>query len=321
MPSTKVVNAKKIYVSIASYRDPFLQRTIDSLYCSAEFPERITVGSFIHAFDYDMDVCVPIKREGYDVHYEVETPGSIFSVTACRNRCLKWLDDSYDYVLQVDAHTAFDNEWDTYLIELIEGMPSSKPILSGALSSFGVYEDGREIRDYVSAAKTFYLDHTDTKRAYINAYDLAPNGTIIPTPLDQPYVSGWYMAGHFIFAPTSYFKSIEQPEWVLFWGEEVINSFRAFTSGWDVLIPQSLPLYHLDENLTRTGRPRLWQDFPDTFFGKRKYTSDRIIDILLGNPHDPADMFYERSLEEFNKHVGEDLGVLIDGWRREKHGK
>jgi hypothetical protein len=316
-----VVNDKKIYVSIASYRDPFLQRTIDSLYCTADRPLNITVGCFVHAFTHDLETCTPVNRDGYKVFYDVEAPGSVFSVTACRNRCLKWLDDSYDYVLQVDAHTAFDNGWDTYLIDFIEGTGCKNPILSGALSSFGVYKDGTEIRDYVSAAKTFYLDPVDTKRAYINASDLAPNGTIVEPISGKPYAHGWYIAGHFIFAPTLYFKSIPQPEWVLFWGEEVINSVRAFTAGWDVFIPKDIPLYHLDENLTRTGRPRLWEDFPDGFFSRRDYTGNRIIDILLGNPHEESDMFYKRSLADLYTHIGTDLGALLEGWRKEKYGK
>jgi hypothetical protein len=308
---------KKIYVSIASYRDPFLQRTIDSLYCTAKNPENISVGCFIHAFQDELDLISPINRDGYNVNFDIEEPGTLFSVTECRNRSLKWLKDD-DYILQVDAHTAFDNEWDEYLINFIENIDDKKPVLSGALSSFGIYKDGTEIRIPVIAPRTFYVDPVDTKRAYMNAFDLAPNGTIIENLPNKNYAHGWYTAGHFMFAPAEYFKSIKQPEWVLFWGEEIINSVRTYTAGWNVYIPEEVPLYHLDENVTFTGRPRLWQDFPDDFFPKREPVSDRIIDIMIGLSHEDNDIFYNRTLEEFYDHVGVNLGKLFDNWRKQR---
>lgn len=310
---------RKIYVSIASYRDPFLQRTLDSLYCTADKPENITVGMFINAFPKEMKDLAPAGREGYDLRYTMEPAGLIFSVTACRNKCLTWLNDSYDYVLQVDSHTAFDNHWDTALINQIEETEDSKAILSGALSSFGVNPDGTEIRQYVSLARTFYLTNADTKRAYLNAADLAPNGTAIDPLPDKNYAHGWYITGHFIFAPAKYFKDIPQPEWVLFWGEEVINSVRAFTAGWNVYVPVDIPLYHLDENLTRTGRPRLWEDFPDNWFPRREPTAEKIIDLMNNKNVEEGDLFYERTLDELYTHIGVDLGKLFDEWRVERH--
>lgn len=312
---------KKIYVSIASYRDPFLQRTIDSLYCTAKRPENITVGCFINVLPEELQNLVPFNRYGYKVYYETERPGSLFSVTECRNRCLKWMDESFDYVLQVDAHTAFDNGWDEYLIKFIEEIEYEKPILSGALSSFGVYPDGTEERQYVSLARTFYLTNEDTKRAYMNASDLAPNGTALSLLPGKTYAHGWYIAGHFIFAPAQFFRDIKQPDWVLFWGEEVINSVRAFTAGWNVYIPEDIPLYHLDENLTLTGRPRLWEDFPDEWYPKRETTADRILDIMNNKNIKEGDLFDERSLLELYDHIGVDLGALFEEWRTERRAR
>lgn len=313
-----MVTPPKIYVSIASYRDPFLQRTIDSLYCAADNPSSITVGCFINVFPEELQEKVPFNRYGYNVIYETEMPGTVFSVTYCRNRCLKWLDDSYDYVLQVDAHTAFDNGWDTRLVEMVNSVGYEKAILSGALSSFGVYPNGEEIRDKAVLARSFYLTNEDTKRAFLNASDMAPNGCILETLPDKGYAHGWYIAGHFIFSPAKYFLDIPQPDWVLFWGEEVLNSVRAYTAGWNVYIFEDIPLYHLDENVTRTGRPRLWEDFPDEWFPKREPASDRIVDIMNNIDTVSGDLFYVRSLKELYEHVGTDLGNMFLEWRAQR---
>ena len=113
---------KKIYVSLASYRDPYLQSTIDSLFCEADYPKNIMVGCFIHALEHEIKSSELERTYDGKVQYDLELAGKMFSVTACRNRCLKWLDDTYDYILQIDSHSRFDQGWDTRLIKLIESI-------------------------------------------------------------------------------------------------------------------------------------------------------------------------------------------------------
>lgn len=304
---------KKIYVSLASYRDPYLQSTIDSLFSTAHNPNNIKVGCFIHALPEEMETLRLERTYDGRVQYALEQAGTLFSVTECRNRSLEWLDDTYDYVLQVDAHTRFDFGWDTQLIRLIESIGYKKPILSGALSIFDILPDGTEIKTYLKSAKSFYLNNDDSRRAFLRSYDLAPNGVILPLLEGKRYAHGWYMAGHFIFAPANYFRTIKQPEWVLFWGEEIINGARAFTAGWNVYVPEDIPLYHLYSQTIK--RPRLWEDFPDGFYSRREHTTDRIIDILIGKDVQEEDLFSERSLAELYAHIGYDLGALFDEWR------
>lgn len=304
---------KNIYVSIASYRDTYLQSTIDSLMCEADNTDRITVGCFVHAYPDEMELLKLDRTYDGKVLYCIEPAGSMFSVTECRNRSLTWLTENHDYVLQVDAHTRFDKGWDTYLIDLIESIEYKKPILSGSLSVFDILEDGTEIKTYMKGARSFYMHNEDTKRSVLNSFDLAPNGHVLELVENKNYAHDWYLAGHFIFAPISYFKSIPQPEWVLFWGEEIINGVRAFTAGWNVYIPEDIPLYHLYSQVIK--RPRLWEDFPDGFFGVKDYTTNKIIDIMIGKDIKDGDIFYERSLDQFYKHVGLNLGELFESWR------
>lgn len=309
----------KIYVSLASYRDPFLQSTIDSLFSKADNPQDIKVGCFIHALPEEMESLKLERTYDGKVEFRVEPAGQIFSVTECRNRSLQWLDESYDYVLQVDAHTRFDKGWDTQMIDTIKSIDYKKPILSGSLSVFDITEDGEEILTYLHGARSFYMDNDDAKKAFMNSYDLAPNGIVLECLPEKKYAHHWYMAGHFIFAPAEYFRSIPQPEWVVFWGEEIINGVRAFTAGWNVYSPEDIPMYHLYSN--RIKRPRLWEDFPDGFFSKRESTTDKIIDILIKKDIQEGDLFSERTLEELFEHIGCNLGELFNSWRQERRDK
>lgn len=311
--------SKKIYVSLASYRDPYLQSTIDSLFCEADRPNNIKVGCFIHYLPHELEKLKLERTYDGKVEYAMEPAGTMFSVTECRNRSLSFIDDTYDYVLQVDAHTRFDPGWDTQLIQLIESIEDQKPILSAALSIFDILPDGTEVKTYLKSAKSFYMNNEDARRAFLRSYDLAPNGIILPLMDGKPYALGWYMAGHFMFAPATYFKTIKQPEWVVFWGEEIINGVRAFTAGWNVYVPEDIPMYHLYSQTIK--RPRLWEDFPDGFYSRRESTTDKIIDLLNGVNIEEGDLFYERTLEELNERVGYNMGELFESWRQHRREK
>jgi hypothetical protein len=304
----------KIYVSIASYRDPYLQSTIDSLFCEADNPDNITVGCFIHALEKEFETLKLERVYDEKVKYEIEIPGQIFSVTECRNRCLKWLDDSYDYVLQIDSHSRFDQGWDTKLIKMLKSTNDNKAILSGALPVFDILEDGTEIKKQQNYPVSFIMHSDTTKENLLHSYDLSPRGQILTTLPNKEYAIDWYLAGHFMFSLSEYFKKIPQPDWVLFWGEEVLNGVRAFTAGYNVYIPKNVPIYHLYSD--RIKRPRLSQDFPKEYFPKRDYTTNRIIDILIGKDIKKDDIFYERSMSDFYIHVGYNLGEFFDFWRK-----
>jgi hypothetical protein len=125
--------SEKIYVAIASYRDIFTQRTIDSLLENASFPENITVGVFIQEFKEES----PIINKKYlnNVFIETVEVGHIFSVTYCRNQSLKFLTNE-KYVMQIDSHTIFKKNWDELLIKSFKEIKDDKKVLNARLSSW-----------------------------------------------------------------------------------------------------------------------------------------------------------------------------------------
>jgi hypothetical protein len=303
----------KIYISLASYRDPYLQGTIDSLFCEADNPENIKVGCFIHALENEIDSFVLERTYDGRVEYDLEIAGKLFSVTECRNRSLKWLDETYDYVLQIDSHSRFDQGWDTELIRILNSVEDDKKLLSGALPVFDILEDGSEVKAEQSFPVSFEMHTQSTMEWILRSYDLSPRGIILEREPGKDYARHWYLTGHFIFGPREYFIDVPQPDWVLFWGEEVLNGARTFTAGWNVYVPIDIPVYHLYSD--RIVRPRLNNDFPNEYYPRREYTTDRIIDILSRKEIKDGDIFYERSLDEFYEFVGHDLGKLYEDWR------
>ncbi len=120
---------KKIFVSIACYRDREIEWTLNDLYRNAAYPERIYTGicwQFISpADDSHFNFIHPSKNIrciGYDARQ---------SMGACwaKSEADKLKQDE-DYLLRIDSHTRVAKNWDVMLIKLLDACPSQKPILS-----------------------------------------------------------------------------------------------------------------------------------------------------------------------------------------------
>lgn len=306
-----MVGNKKIYVAIACYRDPFIQSTIDDLFSKAAYPELITVGCFVQEKTEEKPLIT--NTYGNKVKVVSQIPGEVFSVCECRNLSLQFLDDE-DFVLQIDSHTRFDEGWDKDLRYFYKSVNEEQALLSTGLPSFEAKPDGSENKHNLTEFRTFSFNNEVSKKIFKDCFDLVGISVHKPS-LEKAINKDWYLCGHFIFGPSSFFREIKQPEWVGFWGEEIINSARAYTAGWNVYSLKLVPLYHLDENMTKTGRPRLWEDFPNQYFSNRITTTTGIIETLLGKR--PENLFKERDLVDFYKLVGYNLGELFDSWRKE----
>jgi hypothetical protein len=109
------LNKKTIYIGIASYRDPYISETLKSLYNQALYPERIKTHCFIQ-HKKDEEDCIPNldkidfknrKIAKSQISIELKEAGEIFSIYECRNKSFEFLNSSYDYALQIDAHNQF----------------------------------------------------------------------------------------------------------------------------------------------------------------------------------------------------------------------
>jgi hypothetical protein len=307
-----------IYVTIACYRDHVIQSTIDDLFNKADDPTRITVGVFLQQ---KQDENLITKTYGNRVRVDTQETGKIFSVCECRNRAMCMFDDE-EYILQIDSHTRFERGWDTKLVGLHQSLNNEKALISVYLPDWFIDASGKEI--FLKRTQTFakfIFNNGKSEEAFYQYHELVPMPSTIDNAGDKELELGWYLCGHFIFGKREFFTKIIQPEWVGFWGEEVINSLRAYTAGFDVYNPANPPLYHMNEGLSvNFSRPKLWLDYPDEHHARRAPTTDRIIDIMKNNTVGPDDLFDVRPLSDLYKIVGCDLGELFYSWYTNKNG-
>ena len=314
-----VENVAKIYVSIASYRDPLVQSTIDNLFITSSGSHDIRVGVFVQEFKTD-PVSITNNYRG-KVNYVSKLPGCVFSVSKCRSLANKWLDESYDYVLQIDAHSRFENNWDDILVKehkKTSQRTESKVLFSSYLPGWTPFPtDTLFTYDPLVLSYATYNNKT-AKKSLFDTYELVP---YLEVKVRSDYLStkSWYTCGHFIFGPAKYFLDVVQPSWILFWGEELYHSLMAFTNGWDVYVPYNLPVRHMypqdvEKNMVLN---KLWNDFLIEWELNKMPSTDLVIDNIVNKTTGKEHFGTERPVDELYSYLGYDIGNLLGSWREE----
>ena len=240
-----------IFVQIASYRDPELEKTIKNMIEMADRPDKLRFGI---ARQYS-------EEDGFDKleEYREDTRFRILDIPynesngACWARHLiQQLYKNETYTLQIDSHMRFEKSWDITLIDMIDQLKEDgheKPLLTGYVSSFDPDNDpaGRA-RDpwrmtfdrFIPEGAVFFLPET------------IPNWN----DLDKPVPARFYSA-HFCFTLGQFSKEVQHDPEYYFHGEEISIAARAYTHGYDLFHPHRVVIYH---EYTRKGRTKQWDD-------------------------------------------------------------
>jgi len=294
----------KIFVSIASYRDPELIPTIKNLIANAANPQNLTICiAWQHA---DEDVWDTLDEFKDDFRFKIidipylEAQGVCFA----RHEIQKLLSDE-DYYLQLDSHHRFSKGWDITLQDysnFLKIRGHKKPILSSYLPGYFPKNDpdgrnmevwGLNIDRFMPAGVPFLRPYTvDNWRE-----------------LKEPFPSR-FLSGHFIFAPASFAVEVPYDPNLYFHGEESSLAGRAYTNGYDIFSPHRPIIWH---EYTREGKTKHWDDSKDwADRDKASYARFRkIFDMdevpcspCQRNALGPYGLGTERSLADFEKYVG-----------------
>ena len=240
-----------IFVQIASYRDPELEKTIKDMIEMADRPDKLRFGIARQFSDEDGFDKLEEYRE--DSRFRILDIPYTDSNGACWARHLiQQLYKNESYTLQIDSHMRFEKGWDTTLIDMIDQLKEDgheKPLLTGYVSSFDPDNDpaGRA-RDpwrmafdrFIPEGAVFFLPET------------IPNWN----DLDRPVPARFYSA-HFCFTLGQFSKEVQHDPEYYFHGEEISIAARAYTHGYDLFHPHRVVIYH---EYTRKGRTKQWDD-------------------------------------------------------------
>lgn len=243
-----------IYISVASYRDPELMRTLTSAINNADNPKDLHFGIFIQ----DLDRLIPnfdsIIATGPRFSIEKIHPKLAQGAGYARAKLMEMYDGE-DYFLQIDSHTQFTKGWDTSCIKQLkraqELSGNNKIILSAFPQGF-IIESGKILilnsPEYLCTPKKHVLKLN--KKQYWTAERNDFKGTV------DPEISTTVLAG-FIFTTGNIVKEVPYDPEISFFGEELCFAARAWTKGWDIYSPNQIILYHF---YTRPNYDKIWKD-------------------------------------------------------------
>ena len=243
----------KIFIQIASYRDPQLIPTIKDCLLNAKNPENLVFSiAWQHSKD---DVWDNLDEYKDDPRFKIVDIDYKDSQGACwaRNTLQKNYDGE-EYTLQLDSHHRFIKDWDVELINMIkqlQGMGHEKPLLTGYVSSFDPDNDpqGRNMVPWK-----------------MNFDRFIPEGAVffLPAAIDdfkertEPIPARFYSA-HFCFTLGQFCIEVPHDPNYYFHGEEISIAVRAYTWGYDLFHPHKIVVWH---EYTRKGRKKQWDDDP-----------------------------------------------------------
>ena len=290
----------KIFVQIASYRDPELEKTIKSMIENAKKPNNLRIGicrqyhpedGFDTLNDYRKDKRFRIL----DVEY-TESKG----VCWARNQ-VQQLYDGEEYTMQIDSHMRFEKNWDDEFIKMVKQLQKKgfqKPLLTGYVSSFNPDNDPAE----------------RIKEPWRMVFDrFIPEGAVFFLPetipgwekLKEPVTARFYSA-HFAFTIGQFSTEVQHDPEFYFHGEEISIAARAYTYGYDLFHPHKTLVWH---EYTRKGRTKQWDD--DSDWGAKNNRSHQKNRELFGmdgeetsTDFNPYGFGTERTLKDYEIYSG-----------------
>ena len=299
---------ERIFVQIASYRDPECHRTVADLFQKAKYPQRIFVG-ICNQVDLEKD------RKFFSEPYAFAAQVRETLVPAIESKGVCWarhqaeqLYSGQEYLLMIDSHTRFIEAWDERFIRELKLCPSQKAMLSN-------YPAAYTPPDRINVTHSAIVM---VARPFNQLGDLRFASKVLNAPSERP-LRGALIAGCFLFARADLIHEVPYDPHLYFAQEEIAMSVRLFTHGWDVFSPRTNMLYHMylvirelknrrlhwEDNkdwliLSRAGRARLEYLLASRTDGKE---SDHLVDI------DRYGLGQVRTLKEFEEFVGIDFAA------------
>ena len=290
----------KIFIQIASYRDPELLNTLQDCIDKSKYPENLVFGiCWQHSKEDEWDTLDDYKDDPrfriVDVDYR-ESKGACWARNTLQQQY-----GGEQYTLQLDSHHRFIQDWDEELITMLRSLQDKghqKPLLTSYISSYDPQNDP-EGRTQVPWLMNF--DRFIPEGAVFFLPATIPNWETITEPIPARFYSA-----HFAFSLGSFVEEVPHDPNYYFHGEEISIAVRAYTHGYDLFHPHKIIAWH---EYTRRGRTKQWDD--DKTWGNKNSEShlrNRKLFEMDGLTKDVDFGIYdfgtERTLEDYERYAG-----------------
>lgn len=247
-----------IFISIASYSDKLLSRTITRALETAHRPDLLRFGVI------DQSILDPSQPKiqniaSGQINYVNIHPTE--SRGACWARSLAMsLYSGETWFLQLDSHMDFDSGWDIYIKEkALEAQINKVPgVISSYPPGFNFDDNGKAVFNRYDDAIMYngLVENQQFKDDYPGLHFVSA------VKVSKETIHGYHIGGGFLFAPGNFVYHFPYDPWFYFIGEEQSMSIRLYTHGWHIYHIPALPVYHL-YNTGNSGRVLHWDTIHD----------------------------------------------------------
>lgn len=291
-----------IFVSISSYRDQELKPTILDILEKSSGNHNITFGvhiSYLEESEIDLPDLSNIKYIASKVPENIGVgSGRYISHNFYNNE---------DFYLQCDSHSRFIKNWDEVAISSILNYQSQgilKPLLS-------MYPANYWYKDLTfTKIETDIIDISYKTNISFNEKPEDFKNLRIPSQLAVPSNDNIFtksVSAGCIFTIGPFMAPNKN---MAFWGEEILMAARAYTHGYDLMVPKQQFMYHLYYNWANpeiNRRKIFWEDFPEQFELMNKASRDLIYVVLTKGLTGEGLLGTERTLSEYGVFAGLDF--------------
>jgi glycosyltransferase involved in cell wall biosynthesis len=223
-----------IFVSVASYRDEDLTKTVSSLFIAADHPENLRFGIVNQQAKgkFDDFSWLTDQAKVKNIPYQ-DAKGAGYA-----RKLAMELYDGEDFFLQIDSHMRFAKGWDTRLIDMydwcVNDAGTDRIILSQFAAPFIIYTDGSEFAP--KGDPDFWDEPSWTSVVNTWAATWAGNRERI-TDFSHP-VKTHTVLGAWLFSHGNFVRHIPYDERISFMGEELCIAVRAYTRDYALYAPR-----------------------------------------------------------------------------------
>ncbi|GKY91226.1 hypothetical protein MPSEU_000095200 [Mayamaea pseudoterrestris] len=300
-----------IFCSVASYRDPECNPTVEDLYARAKYPERIRVAILDQRIDGDNHCRIPAQpcdthpdqafckyRHLIDV-YEMDARLAVGPVFA-RHLGHRHYRGEF-FAMQLDSHVRFIQGWDVDIVDQWKSAKNEMAVLTTYLSDITDSIDQITHTSKHPARPIMCQSDYEGQGAYKHLrHGQQPEGT--PGIRGQPTLHPFWAAG-FSFARGHFVIQVpyDQYQPMVFQGEEISIGLRAFTYGYDFYAPERGVCFHMyainDNKEKRKSVPLFWEN-GKTYAGVGMRAMKRLNNII-GMAKDKDEDWQHEDIEKY----------------------
>lgn len=292
----------KIFVSVASYCDPALPRTLDECLATARYPENLTFGL---CWQYDPHQGLDLGRFKSDNRFRFseypyqESQGGSWA----RSITQQFWDDE-PFMLQIDSHMAFEPGWDTSLVRMMRTLPSDKPLITINAPLFRIDAEDRIRKNRDVGIRTSKLSRWDEGFGWTTWFDWGERITQSPGRTR-------FLSCGLVFTLGSWTDEVRLDPEHYYWGEEFALSIRSYTHGYDMFLPDEIVAWHMEH--PDAPPRRHWEHGEDVVQAKNCVAFERLRKLAYSD--DPDDqkslgrygLGGKRGRGEYERYAGLDL--------------